>query len=94
MKKIGYIKINSVNGQITFCVFELENGILFTQPNVHKNNTKKNNVIHLNVNTELFIDRARQIKQHCEMLIRVFLGLDLNKFKMLMHRLSSSTVSA
>lgn len=90
MKKIGYIKINSVNGQITFCVFELENGILFNRPNVHKTNTKKNNVIHLNVNTELFIDRAKQIKQHCEMLIRVFLNLNINDFKMLMHELNNA----
>ena len=61
-------------------------------------NIKKNNVIHLNVYTELFIEHAKQIKQHIEMLIRMYLDLDVEEFKMLMHELnvlhSSPTTSS
>mgnify|MGYP003294301301 CR=1 FL=1 len=84
--KIGYIKINSTQGQLTFTVFEIFGGVLYNKPNVHKGNVKKNNIIHLNVKTDMFIDHAVQIKQHMRMLIRVFLGLDIDDFELVMHK--------
>lgn len=84
--KIGYIKINSTQGQLTFTVFEIFGGVLYNKPNVHKGNVKKNNIIHLNVKTDIFIDHAVQIKQHMRMLIRVFLGLDIDDFELVMHK--------
>lgn len=72
--KIGYIKINSVNGQITFSVFEVNGGgIYFKKPNIHKDMVKPSNIIHLNVDNELFLEYSPQIKQHIDMLIRMFL---------------------
>lgn len=87
-KKIGYIKINSCKGQITFVAFDKSGAVIYNRPNIHKDNIKKNNVIHLNVYTELFIEHAKQIKQHIEMLIRMYLDLDVKDFKMLMHELN------
>lgn len=84
--KIGYIKINSTQGQLTFTVFEIFGGVLYNKPNVHKANVKKNNIIHLNVKTDIFMDHAVQIKQHMRMLIRVFLGLDIDDFELVMHK--------
>ena len=84
--KIGYIKINSTQGQLTFTVFEIFGGVLYNRPNIHKGNVKKNNVIHLNVKTDLFIEHAVQIKQHIRMLIRVFLKLDIDDFELVMHK--------
>lgn len=83
--KIGYIKINSTDGQITFNVYEIFGGVLFNRPNIHKNNVKKNNVVHLNVKTDMFVDHAPQIKQHIRLLIRVFLDLEFDDFKLVMH---------
>ena len=84
--KIGYIKINSTQGQLTFTVFEIFGDVLYNRPNIHKGNVKKNNVIHLNVKTDLFIEHAVQIKQHMRMLIKVFLDLDIDVFELVMHK--------
>lgn len=84
--KIGYIKINSTQGQLTFTVFEIFGGVLYNRPNIHKGNVKKNNIIHLNVKTDLFIDYASQIKQHIKMLIKMFLDLDIDDFELIMHK--------
>lgn len=74
-QKIGYIKINSVNGQVTFSVFENAGGLIFKKPNIHKDRIKPSNIIHLNVDNELFLEYSPQIKQHIDMLIRMFLDL-------------------
>lgn len=93
--KIGYIKINSTNGQITFNVYEIFGGVrseisggpavLFNRPNIHKENVKKNNIVHLNVKTDMFVDHAPQIKQHIRLLMKVFLDLEIEDFKLVMH---------
>lgn len=83
--KIGYIKINSTEGQVTFNVFELFGAVLFNRPNIHKENIKKNNIVHLNVKTDLFMNHSTKIKQHIHVLTRVFLGLELDDFKLVMH---------
>lgn len=83
--KIGYIKINSIKGQVTFTVFEIFGGVLYNTPNLHRENIKNNNIVHLNVKTDIFMDHASQIKQHIRMLIRVFLGLNYDDFKLVMH---------
>lgn len=84
--KIGYIKINSIKGQVTFTVFEIFGGVLYNKPNLHRENIKKNNIIHLNVKTDMFVDHASQIKQHIRMLIKVFLDLELDDFELVMHK--------
>lgn len=76
--KIGYIKINSVNGQVTFSVFEVAGGLIFKKPNIHLDRTKPSNIIHLNVDNELFIEYSPQIKQHIDMLIRMYLDFELS----------------
>lgn len=83
--KIGYIKINSTKGQVTFSVFEIFGGILYNKPNVHKENIKKNNIVHLNVKTDLFMNHATAIKQQIRTLIRVFLKSDIEDFKLILH---------
>lgn len=83
--KIGYIKINSPEGQITFNAFEFFGGVLFNRPNIHKENIKKNNIVHLNVKTDLFMNHSTKIKQHIRMLIKVFLDLELEDFKLILH---------
>lgn len=90
-QKIGYIKINSVNGQITFCVFRIGGGgIYFKKPNIHKDRIKPSNIIHLNVDNELFLEYSPQIKQHIDMLIRMYLDLHINEFTLAMHKLAVS----
>lgn len=90
-QKIGYIKINSVNGQITFSVFEVNGGgIYFKKPNIHKDRIKPSNIIHLNVDNELFLEYSPQIKQHIDMLIRMYLDLHINEFTLAMHKLKES----
>lgn len=84
--KIGYIKINSTRGQITFVANDIGGGILYNRPNVHRGNVKQKNVIHMNVKPDLFIDYATQIKQHMRMLIKMFLDLDIDDFKLIMHK--------
>lgn len=86
-QKIGYIKINSVNGQITFSVFIVGAGIEFKKPNIHKDRIKPSNIIHLNVDNELFLEYSPQIKQHIDMLIRMFLDLHINEFTLAVHKL-------
>lgn len=86
--KIGYIKINSTRGQITFVASDIGGGILYNRPNVHRGNVKQKNVIHMNVKPDLFIDYATQIKQHMRMLIKMFLDLDIDDFKLIMHKLN------
>lgn len=103
MSKIGYIKINSVNGQITFSVFEVNGGGLYTEalppqrqglffkkPNIHKDRIKPSNIIHLNVDNELFLEYSPQIKQHIDMLIRMYLDLSITDFTLAMHKLKES----
>lgn len=89
-KKIGYIKINSVNGQVTFSVFEVGVGLIFKKPNIHLDRTKPSNIIHLNVDNEMFLEYSPQIKQHIDMLIRMFLDLHINEFTLAMHKLKES----
>lgn len=89
--KIGYIKINSVNGQITFSVFEVNGGgIYFKKPNKHIDRIKPSNIIHLNVDNEMFLEYSPQIKQHIDMLIRMFLDLHINEFTLAMHKLKET----
>lgn len=100
--KIGYIKINSVNGQVTFSVFEVNGGgIYFKKPNIHLDRIKPSNIIHLNVDNELFLEYSPQIKQHIDMLIRMFLDFELssqvskkplhiNEFTLAMHKLKET----
>lgn len=90
MLKIGYIKINSVNGQITFSVFVNVGGIYFKKPNNNKDRIKPSNIIHLNVDNELFLEYSPQIKQHIDMLIRMFLDLSITEFTLAMHKLKES----
>ena len=91
MSKIGYIKINSVNGQITFSVFEVNGGgIYFKKPNKHIDRIKPSNIIHLNVDNEMFLEYSPQIKQHIDMLIRMFLDLHINDFTLAMHKLKET----
>lgn len=94
-EKIGYIKINSTQGQITFCAFEIRPGILceiekrsivYERPNIHQKTKKKNNIIHLNIKPDLFMNHATKIKQHISMLIKVFLNLNINDFKIILHK--------
>ena len=85
-RKIGYIKINSTEGQLTFTVFEKTGAIIYNRPNVHRDNAKQKNVIHLNVKPDLFIDHALQIKQHMQMLIKVFFNLDVEDFELIIHK--------
>ena len=90
-QKIGYIKINSVNGQITFSVFEVNGGgIYFKKPNKHIDRIKPSNIIHLNVDNELFLEYSPQIKQHIDMLIRMFLDLSITEFTLAIHKLKES----
>lgn len=90
-QKIGYIKINSVNGQITFSVFKVNGGgIYFKKPNKHTDRIKPSNIIHLNVDNELFLEYSPQIKQHIDMLIRMFLDLSITDFTLAMHKLKES----
>ena len=89
-KKIGYIKINSVNGQVTFSVFENAGGLIFKKPNIHLDRIKPSNIIHLNVDNELFIEYSPQIKQHIDMLIRMYLDLSITDFTLAMHKLKES----
>lgn len=89
--KIGYIKINSVNGQVTFSVFEVNGaGLIFKKPNIHLDRIKPSNIIHLNVDNEMFLEYSPQIKQHIDMLIRMFLDLHINEFTLAMHKLKES----
>lgn len=105
MSKIGYIKINSVNGQITFSVFEVngggiyftealppqrQGGLVFKKPNIHKDRIKPSNIIHLNVDNEMFLEYSPQIKQHIDMLIRMFLDLSITEFTLAMHKLKET----
>lgn len=100
-QKIGYIKINSVNGQVTFSVFENVGGIYFKKPNIHLDRIKPSNIIHLNVDNELFLEYSPQIKHHIDMLIRMFLqtkssgigdavDLSITEFELAMHKLCES----
>lgn len=102
-KKIGYIKINSVNGQITFSVFEVNGGGIYTEalppqrqglffkkPNKHIDRIKPSNIIHLNVDNEMFLEYSPQIKQHIDMLIRMFLDLSITDFTLAMHKLKET----
>lgn len=84
-QKIGYIKINSTLGQITFSAYEKFGGILYKRPNIHKKNIKSHNIIHLNVKTDLFMKYSNQIKQHISMLLRVFLDLNIDDFELILH---------
>lgn len=86
--KIGYIKINSTKGQITFVASDIGGGILYNRPNVHRGNVKQKNVIHMNVKPDLFIDYATQIKRHIQMLTKVFFDLDINDFQLIIHKLN------
>lgn len=103
MSKIGYIKINSVNGQITFSVFEVNGGgLFFKKPNIHLDRIKPSNIIHLNVDNDLFLEYSPQIKQHIDMLIRMYLDLStdslnpkatccrITEFTLAMHKLCES----
>lgn len=83
--KIGYIKINSINGQVTFSVYETCGGILYNKPHIHKENIKKNNIVHLNVKSDLFMNHGSKIKQHIHLLCRMVLDLNYDDFKIILH---------
>lgn len=79
-KKIGYIKINSEDGQLSYSIKECEGGILFYNLRYHPENKKTHKIIFYNVVPNYMTIYAKIIREHNENLIEEYFNKKINEF--------------
>lgn len=80
-KKIGYIKINSEIGQLSYSIKECDGGVLFYNLRYHPENIKSHKIIFHNIIPNYMALYGKLIHEYNETLIEKYFGKKINDFK-------------
>lgn len=79
-RKIGYIKINTEIGQLSYSIKEYNGGVLFYNLRYHPENKKSHKIIFYNVVPSYMTLYAKIIREHNENLIREYFDKKIEDF--------------
>lgn len=79
-KKIGYIKINTEIGQLSYSIKEYDGGLLFYNLRYHPENIKSHKIIFYNVVPRYMTMYANVIHEHNTNLIEEYFDKKINEF--------------
>lgn len=79
-KKIGYIKINSEKGQLSYSIKEFDRGVMFYNLRYHPENIKPYRIIFHNVVHNYMNIYANVIREYNENLIEKYFNKKINDF--------------
>jgi hypothetical protein len=79
-KKIGYIKINTEIGQLSYSIKEYDGGLLFYNLRYHPENIKRHQIIFYNVVPKFMTMYANVIREHNENLIEEYFDKKIDEF--------------
>lgn len=90
--KLGYFKVNSINGQFAFTVVVNNGTLCFKNFRFHPENIKEHNIIYCNVDQKNFVSYSKSVLEYISNCIDSYLKLNIDDFKVKISKLMGFTI--